>query len=126
MLHLRQPLFTGKQQAVSRAIRGTGRRPGPEETPKAPTIPIPDIPQKKKPKGKPVPEQREAPPQDGHAKGRYAGKVSRRDKTICVILGIFVVCLLLYAGYRILGPHWSSADQPVVTTPCPPARRCHA
>ncbi len=89
----------------------------PEETPKAPTIPIPDIPQKKKPKGKPAPEQREAPPQDGHAKGRYAGKVSRRDKTICVILGIFVVCLLLYVGYRILSPYWSSADQPVVTTP---------
>ncbi len=67
MLHLRQPLFTGKQQAVSRAIRGTGRRPGPGRDAQSAHHPDSDIPQKK-PKGKPVPEQREAPPQDGHAK----------------------------------------------------------
>ncbi len=90
--------------------------PAPEETPKAPTIPIPNIPQKKS-KGKPALEKREAPPQDGHAKGRYAGKVSRRDKTICVILGILVASLLLYAGYRILSPYLRSADEPVVTAP---------
>ena len=90
--------------------------PAPEETPKAPTIPIPNIPQKKS-KGKPALEKREAPPQDGHAKGRYAGKVSRRDKTICVILGILVASLLLYAGYRILSPYLRSPDEPAVTAP---------
>ena len=85
---------------------------GEATVPKEPTIPVPEIPLRKaQAKSAPAAAAAPARPEKGKAarrspaKGRYAGGVARRDQVICVILGVLVVCLGLYIGYRFLRPH---------------------
>lgn len=92
------------------------------EVPKEPTIPVPEIPLKKA-KARSAPKQSEEPgkasaaPRSGSSKGHFAGTVSRKDKTICIVLGLLAAGALLYGGYRILRPYIVSPKEPVVSVP---------
>ena len=91
------------------------------EASKEPTIPVPEIPLKKA-KAQP-PEQANPPkkvssePRSGSSKGHFAGTVSRKDKTICIVLGLLAAGALLYGGYRILSPYLGSSKEPAVSVP---------
>lgn len=92
------------------------------EVPKEPTIPVPEIPLRKA-KAQPAPKQSEEPgkapasPRSGSSKGHFAGTVSRKDKTICMVLGLLAAGALLYGGYRILRPYIVSPKEPVASVP---------
>ena len=97
---------------------------GEATVPKEPTIPVPEIPLRKaQAKSAPAAAAAPARPEKGKAarrspaKGRYAGGVARRDQVICVILGVLVVCLGLYIGYRFLRPHLPGGGQNGTTSP---------
>lgn len=97
---------------------------GEATVPKEPTIPVPEIPLRKaQAKSAPAAAAEPARPEKNKAarrspaKGRYAGGVARRDQVICVILGVLVVCLGLYIGYRFLRPHLPGGGQNGTTSP---------
>lgn len=75
-------------------MRQSGR-----EASKEPTIPVPEIPLKK---AKAQPPEQANPPKkassdsrSGSSKGHFAGTVSRKDKTICIVLGLLAAGALL-------------------------------